>query len=87
MIAFLGLLLVACSRPADHWLPAVFTVFALAMLDRRVRAGGGHENDRAGGNEMNRFEFDLQHNKSPWPPSAVSGVVSILHFIKGLSIN
>jgi len=35
VIAFLGLLLVACWRPSDHWLPAVFIVFALAIVDRR----------------------------------------------------
>jgi apolipoprotein N-acyltransferase len=40
VIAFLGLLLVACWRPADHWLPAVFTVFALAMVDQRGLAVG-----------------------------------------------
>jgi apolipoprotein N-acyltransferase len=35
VIAFLVLLLVACWRPADHWLPAVFIVFALAIVHRR----------------------------------------------------
>jgi apolipoprotein N-acyltransferase len=35
VIAFLGLLLVACWRPNDYWLPAVFIVFALTMADRR----------------------------------------------------
>lgn len=40
MIAFLGLLLVACWRPDDHWLPAVFIVFALATVDRRGAAIG-----------------------------------------------
>jgi apolipoprotein N-acyltransferase len=40
VIAFLGLLLVACWRPADHLLPAVFTVFALAMVDQRGLAVG-----------------------------------------------
>jgi apolipoprotein N-acyltransferase len=40
VIAFLGLLLVACWRPADHWLSAVFIVFALAIVDRRGLAVG-----------------------------------------------
>jgi apolipoprotein N-acyltransferase len=40
VIAFLGLLLVACWRPADHWLPAAFIVFALAIVDRRGLAVG-----------------------------------------------
>jgi len=40
VIAFLGLLLVACWRPDDHWLPAVFIVFALATVDRRGAAIG-----------------------------------------------
>jgi apolipoprotein N-acyltransferase len=32
---FLGLLLIACWRPADRLIPAAFTLFALAVLDRR----------------------------------------------------
>ena len=35
MIAFLGLLLVACWRPDDRLVPAIFAVFALVILDRR----------------------------------------------------
>ncbi len=35
MVAFLGLLLIACWRPDDRLLPAVFFLFALAILDRR----------------------------------------------------
>jgi apolipoprotein N-acyltransferase len=33
--AFLGLLFIACWRPDDRLLPAVFLLFALAILDRR----------------------------------------------------
>jgi len=35
VVAFLGLLLIACWRPDDRLLPAVFLLFALAILDRR----------------------------------------------------
>lgn len=35
MVLCLGLLLVACWRPDDRLIPPVFTVFALALLDRR----------------------------------------------------
>jgi apolipoprotein N-acyltransferase len=35
LIAFLGLTLVACWRPEDRLIPVAFTVFGLAVLDRR----------------------------------------------------
>ena len=35
MVLFFGLLLVACWRPDDRLIPPAFTVFALAILDRR----------------------------------------------------
>ncbi|MBV8215570.1 MAG: hypothetical protein JOZ08_20345, partial [Verrucomicrobia bacterium] len=35
IVAFLGLLLVACWRPDDRLIPAAFTILALAVLDRR----------------------------------------------------
>jgi apolipoprotein N-acyltransferase len=35
VLAFLGLLLIACWRSDDRLLPAVFLLFALAILDRR----------------------------------------------------
>jgi apolipoprotein N-acyltransferase len=35
LIAFLGLTLVACWRPEDRLIPVAFTVFGLAILDRR----------------------------------------------------